>query len=197
MLVLKLEGDDDVTLQNESCEVETASDDEFIDNTEYNESVENYYDLIMFLESIMMELEILFLDLIFHKSQAIIALVMKYVMKWLSLKKSLIKILINPQGDESVDFFLCYFICNQVHLNRKLWSVWEWYQFGWSFWNFFTERNMRLDVDILTFKNQCHQTNNILNKNNLFLRVFELKEKLCSLIKQSLDKKKCYQRIVS
>ena len=81
MLVLKLEGDDDVTLQNESCEVETASDDEFIDNTEYNESVENYYDLIMFLQSIMMELEILFLDLIFHKSQAIIALVMKYVMK--------------------------------------------------------------------------------------------------------------------
>ena len=56
---------------------------------------------------------------------------------------------------------------------------------------------MRLDVDILTFENQCHQTNNILNKNNLFLRVFELKEKLCSLIKQSLDKKKCYQRIVS
>ena len=43
LLVLKLEDDDDVTLQNESCEVETASDDEFIDNTEYNEIVENYY----------------------------------------------------------------------------------------------------------------------------------------------------------
>ena len=119
MLVLKLEGDDDVTLQNESCEVETASDDEFIDNTEYNESVENYYDLIMFLESIMMELEILFLDLIFHKSQAIIALVMKYVMKWLSLKKSLIKILINPQGDENVDFFFMLFYMQSGTLKQK------------------------------------------------------------------------------
>ena len=61
---------------------------------------------------------------------------------------------------------------------------------------FLLKENTRLDVDILTFENQCHQANNILNKNNLFLRVFELKEKLCSLIKQSLDKKKCYQRIV-
>ena len=34
---------------------------------------------------------------------------------------------------------------------------------------------MRLDLDILTFENQCHQINRILNKNNLFLRVFEPK----------------------
>ena len=36
---------DDVTLENESCEGETMSaiDVHFIDDTEYNESVENYY----------------------------------------------------------------------------------------------------------------------------------------------------------
>ena len=42
---------------------------------------------------------------------------------------------------------------------------------------------------MLTFENQCHQINDILNKNNLFLRVFELKETFCSLIKQDPDKK--------
>ena len=33
---------------------------------------------------------------------------------------------------------------------------------------------MRLDLDILNFKNQCLKINQILNKNNLFLRVLEL-----------------------
>ena len=105
--------------------------------------------------------------------------------------------MINPQGDENADLFfyaILYAIrytetensdpCeNDINLDR----VSE---------IFLLKENMRLDVDILTFENQCHQANNILNKNSLFLRVFELKEKLCSLIKQSLDKKKCYQRIV-
>ena len=48
---------------------------------------------------------------------------------------------------------------------------------------------MRLDLDIIHFENLCRQINHILNKNNLFLRVFELKDKFCSLIKQDLDKK--------
>ena len=37
------EDNHDVSLENESCEVEMMSDTEFIDNIEYNESVENYY----------------------------------------------------------------------------------------------------------------------------------------------------------
>ena len=39
------------------------------------------------------------------------------------------------------------------------------------------KESLRLDLDILNFKNQCFQINRILNKNRLFLRVFELKEK--------------------
>ena len=41
----KAEDNDDFTLENESCEGEAMSDVEleFIDDTEYNESVENYY----------------------------------------------------------------------------------------------------------------------------------------------------------
>ena len=47
---------------------------------------------------------------------------------------------------------------------------------------------MRLDLDILNFENQCLKINLILNKNNLFLRVFELKEKFRCLIKQDSEK---------
>ena len=47
---------------------------------------------------------------------------------------------------------------------------------------------MMLDLDILHFENQCLKINQILNKNNVFLRVFELKEKFC-LIKQDSEKK--------
>ena len=41
----EVQDDYDVSLENKSCEVETVSnvDLEFIDDTEYNESVENYY----------------------------------------------------------------------------------------------------------------------------------------------------------
>ena len=46
-----------------------------------------------------------------------------------------------------------------------------------------------LDLDILHFENQCLKINQILNKNNVFLRVFELKEKFCCLIKQDSEKK--------
>ena len=54
----------------------------------------------------------------------------------------------------------------------------------------YTLKNMmRLDLDILNFENQCLKINQILNKNNLFLRVFELKEKFRCLIKQDSEKK--------
>ena len=48
---------------------------------------------------------------------------------------------------------------------------------------------IRLDLDILNFENQCLKINQILNKNNLFLRVFELKEKFRCLTKQDSEKK--------
>ena len=48
---------------------------------------------------------------------------------------------------------------------------------------------LRLDLDILNFENQCLKINQILNKNNLFLRVFELKEKFHCLIKQDSKRK--------
>ena len=43
---------------------------------------------------------------------------------------------------------------------------------------------LKLDLDILNFENQCLKINQILNKCNLFFRVFELKQKFHCLIKQ-------------
>ena len=48
---------------------------------------------------------------------------------------------------------------------------------------------MKLNLDILHFENQCLKINQILNKNNLFLRIFELKEKFRCLIKQDSERK--------
>ena len=62
---------------------------------------------------------------------------------------------------------------------------------------FLLKEEMRLDLDIIHFENQCHQINHILNKNNLILRVFELKGKFCSLIKQDLDKKNVIRELSS
>ena len=51
------------------------------------------------------------------------------------------------------------------------------------------KNKLKLDFDILNFEQQCHQLNQILNKCNFFLKVFELKEKFRSLVKQNPDKK--------
>ena len=48
---------------------------------------------------------------------------------------------------------------------------------------------LKLDLDILNFENQCNKINQILNKNSLFLRVFEFKQKFHCLIKQDPEKK--------
>ena len=48
---------------------------------------------------------------------------------------------------------------------------------------------MKLNLDILHFENQCLKINHILNKNNLFLCIFELREKFRCLIKQDSERK--------
>ena len=47
------------------------------------------------------------------------------------------------------------------------------------------KQNLRLGLDIQNSENQCHSVNELLNKNGLFLRVYELKEKFRYLIKQN------------
>ena len=48
---------------------------------------------------------------------------------------------------------------------------------------------LQLSLDIFHFENQCNVINQILNKHNLFLRIFELKEKFRYITKTSAHKK--------
>ena len=54
---------------------------------------------------------------------------------------------------------------------------------------------LRLDLDVLNFENQCFKINTILSKYNMFLRVFELKDKFRYLIKQNNEQKKIVNEV--
>ena len=46
------------------------------------------------------------------------------------------------------------------------------------------KEKLRLDLNIQNFENQYFFVNDLLNKYGLFLRVYELKDNFCYLIKQ-------------
>ena len=55
---------------------------------------------------------------------------------------------------------------------------------------------LRLDgQDRLNFENQCFKINKILSRNNMFLRVFELKDKFHYIIKQNSEQKKLFREV--
>ena len=56
---------------------------------------------------------------------------------------------------------------------------------------FLIKDKLKLDFDILNFEQQYNRVNQILNKCNFFLKVYELKEKFQSLVKQNPGKKYC------
>lgn len=62
---------------------------------------------------------------------------------------------------------------------------------------FSVKKKLRLDLDIQNFGNQCFSVTALLNKNGLFLRVYELKEKFCYVIKQAPEKNKVLRELCS
>ena len=61
---------------------------------------------------------------------------------------------------------------------------------------FSTKDNLRLDLDIQNFENQCFSFD-LLIKHDLFLSIYELKDKFRYLIKQDSEKKKTVMRDLS
>ena len=59
------------------------------------------------------------------------------------------------------------------------------------------KEKLRLDLDIQNFDNQCFSVNALLNKNGLFLKVYELKENFRYLIKQAREKNKVLRELSS
>ena len=56
---------------------------------------------------------------------------------------------------------------------------------------------LRLDLKVSTFEDQCYTVNHILNKHNIFLRVYEEKEKFRYITNTEKDKRKIIREISS
>ena len=114
------------------------------------------------------------------------------------------KTLVNPQGENNLDsFFYSILYATRFFLKEKS----DFCEnddeiktdIGIELFDELNQikENLRLDLDIMNFENQCFQINRILNKNKMFLKVYELKEKFHALIQQCPDKKNVIRDISS
>ena len=72
-----------------------------------------------------------------------------------------------------------YFTTNDLEIYQKIYCLKDF---------------LKLDLKISSFEDQCYTVNHILNKNNLFLRVYEQKEKFRYITNTEKDKKENYKR---
>ena len=108
---------DDVTLENESCEGETMShtDVDFIDDNEYNESVENYYGFKNVSRGYDDAIGNSFAGFDFSQKPSNYCFdneICNEVTEFKDSKKKVEefnKTLINPQGDKNIDSFFMQF----------------------------------------------------------------------------------------
>ena len=114
------------------------------------------------------------------------------------------KTLVNPQGENNLDsFFYSILYAIRFYLNEKSDSCENDDEIktdiGVELFEDLNQikENLRLDLDIISFENQCFEINRILTKNKMFLKVYELKEKFHALIQQCPDKKNVIRDISS
>ena len=114
------------------------------------------------------------------------------------------KTLINPQGENNLDsFFYSILYAIRFILTEKIDSCENDDEIkndiGIELFEELNQikENLKLDLDIINFENQCFQINRILNKKKMFLKVYELKEKFRALIQQTSDKKNVIRDIAS
>ena len=111
--------------------------------------------------------------------------------------------LINPQGLENPDsFFYSILYAIRYKLTEKKDSIDEENlkeDVGLALFHdlFEIKSLLRLDLDVLNFENQCFKINTILTKYNMFLRVFELKDKFRYLFKQNSEQKRIVNEVSS
>ena len=111
------------------------------------------------------------------------------------------KTLINPQGfDNKNSFFYSILYAIRYQLTNKFDDVNDEQikvDIGAEIYDkiHLLKDFLKLDLDILNFENQCLTINQILSKNGLFLRVFELKDKFNFVIKQNSEKKNIFREL--
>ena len=180
----------------------TISDEEFIDDSEINESTIDHYGFTNVSRDYTEAVEDSYSDFDFDQEpnnycneNEIRDLEIDNFKGYKSKIENFVKTLINPQGLNNDDsFFNSILFAIRYQLSGKVEPCDDEQLkigIGAEILNeiYPLKSMMKLNLDILHFENQCLKINQILNKNNLFLLIFELKEKFRCLIKQDSEKK--------
>ena len=172
----------------------TLSDEEFIEDSVIEESVTDHYGFTNVSRDYSEAVEDSFSDFDFEQEpnnycneNEIHDLEVHNFKNYKSKIEKFTKTLLNPQGLNNKDSFfnsilfaVRYQLTGKFSCNDDDDDVDEQIKVDIGaeiFDEIYTLKNMmRLDLYILNFENQCLKINQILNKNNLLLRVFELKK---------------------
>ena len=180
----------------------TISDEEFIDDSEINESITDHYGFANVSRNCTEPVEDSFSDFDFDQEpnnycneNEIRDLEIDNFKDYKSKIENFVKTLFNPQGLNNDDsFFYAILFAIRYQLSRKVEPCDDEQlkiDIGAEIFDKIDPLKcmMKLNLDILHFENQCLKINQILNKSNLFLRIFELNEKFRCLIKQDSERK--------
>ena len=183
----------------------TLSDEEFIDDSVIDESLTDYYGFPNVSRDYAQAVEDSFSDFDYDQEpnnycneNEIDNLEIDNFIDYKSRIEKFTKTLLNPQGLNNKDsFFYSILFAIRYRLTDKFNIIDDdddvdeqiKVDIGAEiFEEIYTLKDvLKLDLDILNFENQCLKINQILNKYNLFLCVFELKQKFHCLIKQDSD----------
>ena len=200
---------DATTTDNDDCggrDIATVSDDEFIDNTEQQESgyfyftnVTRTYDDVMRDVGNIDDLEARHYFDSDEEEQEELNEFPKFETKVKLFRESLI----NPHGLENLDSFfyailyaIRFKLTGKVDFVEQEDSLKQDVGIALSDDLFEIKSLLRLDgQDNLNFENQCFQINTILSRHDMFLRVFELKDKFRYIIKQNSEEKKFFNEL--
>ena len=206
LLLTETVDDDAINEGNEGNinEEMTISDEEFIDDSEINESITDHYGFTNVSRDYTEAVEDSFSDFNFDFDQErnnycdeneIRDLEIGNFKDYKSKIENFVKTLIGPQGLNNDDsFFYSILFATRYQLSGKVEPCDDEQlkiDIGAEIFNeiYPLKSMMKLKLDILHFENQCLKINQILNENNLFWHIFELKEKFRCLIKQDSEKK--------
>ena len=178
--------DDDAIDEGNISENIIISDEEFIDDSEINESITDHYGFTNVSKNYNEAVEEPFSDFDFDQEpnnycneNEIRDLEIDNFKDYKLKIENFVKTLVNPQGLYNVDsFFYAILFTIRYQLSGKV-EPCDDEQFkidiGAEIFDeiYPLKSLMKLNLDILHFENQCIKINQILNKNNLFLRILK------------------------
>ena len=202
--------DIDATENDDDCEgrdIATVSDDEFIDDTEqesgyfyFTNVTRTYDDVMRDVENIDdLEARHYFNSDEEEEEEEELNEFPNFEAKVKLFRESLI----NPHGLENSDSFfyailyaIRFKLTGKVDFVEQEDSLKQDVGIALSDDLFEIKSLLRLDgEDNLNFENQCFQINTILSRHDMFLRVFELKDKFRYIIKQNSEQKKFFSEV--